>query len=405
MIRIPAWRRLLPLLLLLPVVGAAAHETRAWGDPAARVDFYRRKLQADPRHVVARARLADALLDRHQHAGRWTDLRDADRECRRSLGLAPTFDGFLTAARISGYRHHFRESLRWADQALDTLPNEPRSASLAVSALLELGRYDEARERAEEALRVRQDGLAWMDAARVFWTTGDATAGRKALGRARDWTLSQPRMAALAAWTDAEEARWWLAAGRFREAEGRFRSALARVPGDRAAMVGLADTALAAGRTHEAIRRYRELLRHRDDPDLHGDLSLAYRKLGLKRDSDRELRWALAAWNAERARGETSPLRHMAQLYLDSERDAPRALALALAETRERGGIYMDALVARALAANRRWKEAWAPAERSVRYSTPDLDLLRTAAEIAEKAGKPAAGKSLRERARLLAAH
>lgn len=123
-------------------LGIAASTDRAISRYEAEVSRY-------PERYPVRVQLADALLQKARESHDLTVLEQARRELHLSLQTQPTYEAYLTMARVQNYSHHFDDAIKWARIAEEASPIEGADSAITavlVEAYLGLGKTADARE-------------------------------------------------------------------------------------------------------------------------------------------------------------------------------------------------------------------------------------------------------------------
>lgn len=171
------------------VVADVPVERLAARDLTQGIEALQKHLKAQPKDATGWATLGAAYVEQARTSGDPTRYTQADQAFGRSLKLRPA-DRNDTAlagrAALAAARHDFRTALSQADRALRVNPYSERALSSRVDALIELGRYDDAR-RAVELADQRRPGIpVFTRYAYVLELRGDVKGARRVLLRALD---------------------------------------------------------------------------------------------------------------------------------------------------------------------------------------------------------------------------
>ena len=147
------------------------------------IAFYEDAVRRRPDQIVTRL-LASQYLQRFRETGDAGDLLRGEHIARQSLALQPRFNAGaeMTLASSLASLHRFREALAHAENARLIEPGSIAAAAQVASALVELGRYDEAAHVLRSARRASMDdaGLA-AASARFDEVTGKLAAARRSI--------------------------------------------------------------------------------------------------------------------------------------------------------------------------------------------------------------------------------
>jgi tetratricopeptide (TPR) repeat protein len=215
-------------------------------------------VRADSRRADGWTLLAGAYLQRARENGDVGLYARAEDALRRALALSPGDAGALTQrGALALARHDFRAGLHDALRARRAAPEVVKPFGVLVDALVELGRYGDAR-RALQAMVDRKPDLAAYARVSYFRELhGDLEGAVEAM-----------RLAASAGGEAAENVAYVqallggleLQRGRPRAARRAYRRAQADVPEHLPAEAGLARVDAAAGRLDAAVRRLRRVV-------------------------------------------------------------------------------------------------------------------------------------------------
>jgi tetratricopeptide (TPR) repeat protein len=215
------------------------------------VEFWKKRAERDGTVAQGWGELARAYLARHHQSGSLDDARRAEESARRAIALGGGAGVQVILGRALLSQHRFPEAFAVAEKAArgDGLAN-----ALLCDVLIELGRLDRAR-----AAFSAYPGTDPLDRialeARMLEAQGDSEA---LIGRLRELCGLADRMpqlpAELAAWYHVRLGHTLIDLGRLSEGREACRTALRIVPGEHAALVGLAEAEAAEGRWAETLR-------------------------------------------------------------------------------------------------------------------------------------------------------
>ncbi|MFI5530733.1 tetratricopeptide repeat protein [Kitasatospora sp. NPDC051853] len=271
-----------------------------------------------------------------------TRLDLAERALARSLELRPeaNYDAVVGFGALANARHEFGAARDHGLRATAMAPERASAYAVLADAELELGHYPEATAATQRLLDLAPNAAALVRAAQDLQTHGRREEAVLALERALEAAGPAGERAFCArrlgdlAWEE----------GRFAEADGHYRQALAARPDDAQAAFGLARTAAAEGRTEEAARRLAELTARAPLPQF----LLEQAELALATGHRAEAEGPLAALAAE-ARLAVGPADlHLAR-YLADHGDADEAVRQLTEEWERRTSTPVAAELAWAL--------------------------------------------------------
>lgn len=250
----------------------------------------------------------------------------AERAFQRAIDLEPgSADGYVGLATLALSRHQFAQGLELGRTAQALAPASPQPLGAVFDALVELGRYDEARDAIEAMLRIRPD-LASLSRLSYF---------HELHGRL-DLAIEAMEQAITAGSSDVEHVTFartvlghlWLLEGDRGRARQVFEDALAAIPGYVPALVGSARSAAAMDDGAAAQRLLEEALEAQQEPAVMVLLGEAREMSGDLAGAEETYRQAVVTEAAHRATGEAP---EAFGAVLEADHGDP-ALALTLAE-------------------------------------------------------------------------
>ncbi|WP_267244825.1 tetratricopeptide repeat protein [Streptomyces sp. PR69] len=333
-------------------VPAAALTSR---DLARGVDALQRRLRAHPEDAGGWATLGAAYVEQARTSGDPTRYPQAEKAFGRSLRLrgAEENDAALAGqASLAAARHDFTAALRLADRALKVNPYSERALSVRVDALVELGRYREARRAVELADRRRPGIPVFTRYAYVLELHGDVKGARQVLLRALESAFSAGDKAYVAA--ELGQLSW--SQGDFRQALRHFDAALRAAPEYVPALEGRGRSRAALGEVKSAVRDLEEVVRLGPLPGRLAVLAELYEADG--RQEAAEGQYALVSAWTRLARANGVAADPESALVAAGHGDAAGALTAARAEWSRRRSVHTADALAWALHANGRHEEA-----------------------------------------------
>jgi tetratricopeptide (TPR) repeat protein len=223
------------------------------------IDFWNKRTERDVKIGLGWTELARAYLARHHQTGSLDDAKGAEEAARHALSLRAGSGTLVILGRALLAQHRFPEALEVAERAARV----DRSANALLSdVLVELGHLDRARIAFSD-----YPGTDPLDRialeARMLEAQGDSDALIDRLRELRDLADRMPQLPAeLAAWYHVRLGHALIDRGRLSEGRDACRSALDIVPGEHAALVGMAEAEAAEGHWAEALRFAQEAARN-----------------------------------------------------------------------------------------------------------------------------------------------
>jgi tetratricopeptide (TPR) repeat protein len=223
------------------------------------------ELERLPTNHVAWAQLGSAYVEQARLTADPAYYAKADGALTRSLELQPADnDTALTGqASLAAARHDFSAALRLADEALTINSSGATAYAVKTDALVELGRYEQARVALQRMLDLRPGIGAFTRASYALELQGDVAGARTALERALG-----------VATTPADEAfvHYYLGelawnSGDLPGARTAYEAGLAADPGYVPARAGLAKVLAASGDVEAAVREYDQVVSQQPQPE------------------------------------------------------------------------------------------------------------------------------------------
>jgi tetratricopeptide (TPR) repeat protein len=347
----------------------------------------RAAIAANPRDAGARARLADAALEKVRETGDPSWYPAAEDAARRGLAIDPrnvqAMDALGTLALA---RHRFAEGLAWGRRSRAAEPGSFASYGIEGDALVELGRYRAGFAVQRRALELRPDLGSYSRASYVQELLGDRRGAIALMSLAAD--AGRPGSESRA-WTLVQLGLLRLGSGDRAGAERDMRQALAERPGDARALAGLARTLAAAGRLDAAAALAREAIDRVPLPEYPALLAELDTARGRPAAARRDIALVGAMQRLLAANGVRVDL-DIALIQADVRRPDAHAIARARAARATRPGVIGDDVLGWVLTRAGRCDAGLGYARRSLRLGTRDALMLFHAGMAAACAGHPA---------------
>ena len=362
--------------------------SRSTGGAAAAVTDLQARLGATPDDPVLLTRLGEAYLLRARETADPSWFTKAAQALDRSHTLAPDRPATLTGLGLLALgRHDFSAALALGLRAHELEPASPQPLGVVVDAQVELGRYADATDTAQQMLDRRPSLASLSRASYLRELHGDVPGAITAMTQA---AIAGAGSAADVAYVETLLGDLHLGTGALAEAEGAYRRALGRA-GSPAAEVGLARVAAARGDLAAAAAQLEDVTTRLPQPAwlaLRGDVQAA-----LGRSADAAAQYALVRQleDLNRANGVAVDL-ELARFEADHARDpgadAEAAVTMARAAHATRPTVFADDTLAWALRQAGRPAEALPHAQAAVRLGTADAVLWYHLATVESDLGR-----------------
>jgi tetratricopeptide (TPR) repeat protein len=371
-----------------PAAQPAPTRSTGGGAEAAVADLQAR-LGATPDDPVLLARLGQAYLLRARETADPSWFTKAAQALDRSDALAPGRPDTLTGLGLLALgRHDFSAALDLGRRAHELDPHSPEPLGVVVDAYVELGRYDDAAEAAQEMLDRRPSLASLSRASYLRELHGDVQGAVTAMTQAAIAGASSA--ASDVAYVETLLGDLHLGAGALPDAERAYHRALQRADSP-AAEVGLARVAAARGDLTAAAVQLEEVTARQPQPAwlaLLGDVLAA---AGRPAEAAGQYDIVRQVEQLNRANGVAVDL-ELARFEADHARDpgadAAAAVAMARAAQAVRPTVFADDTLGWALRQAGRPAEALPHAQAAVRLGTADALLWYHLAAIEADLGR-----------------
>jgi tetratricopeptide (TPR) repeat protein len=354
--------------------GAATESRAAAAEARIRdqdIDFFRARVQRDPRSAADYARLAGLYLQRARQTADNGDLIRAEENARRSLRLrtgrnAASF-GVLATSLLS--QHRFDEAMIAAQHLVEADSTSVPARGLLAETQYELGRYAEASRTLGTLAMYRSDPSVAPRLARWAELHGRPEEARRLLHSAlNDATHRHGTPREQLAWYRLRLGDLALRNGRLDEAMAELRDGLRISPQDSRLLSLEARVEATRHRWREAIGYGEQSIRYALDPATLGIIGEAYAATGDSGKAEEYYRTMETV-----VLHQPGPFHRAWSLFLlDHDRDVRRVLAKVEEEISSRQDIYGYDLLAWALHHSGRDREAKAALSRALSLGIRD---------------------------------
>jgi tetratricopeptide (TPR) repeat protein len=362
------------------------------------IEFYRRRVERDPRSAGDYTQLAGLYLQRARGTADNQDLVRAEQNARLSLQLrtgrnAAAF-GVLASSLLA--QHRFAEALAVALRLVEDDSTSIAARGLLAETQFELGRYENAGRTLGSLATYRENLSVAPRLARWKELHGRPEQARRLLQAARDDASQRHGMPKeQIAWFHLRLGDLALRYGRFGEAERELRSGLRIAPTDHRLLGTVARLEANRHRWDRAIEAGEHAITTALDPATLGILSDAY---AAKGDPARSAEYARVMGVA--ISQQPGPFHRAWSLFLlDHEREVEAVLCKTREELQERQDIYGYDLLAWALHKSGRPAEAREAMRRALVLGTRDAALFYHAGVIERAIGDDIAAREYLEAA------
>ncbi len=353
------------------------------------VAFYEAQSRSDPQDQVTLRMLAGSYLQRFRETGDLTDVTRALGAANRSIALQPQGNAPALSVRAAAEVafHRFGAALADERASVEAMPFDDDARAQTASILMELGRYDQARNILDHPTQAHPTPT-WMSIrARYDELTGNLRGARLVMSEA---TETVDRMISIPAytrsWYHLREAQLAFEAGDASAASDGFNEALRVYPDNAMALLFQAKLYRAEHDWRRALASAQRSAELYPLPQALGYQADAQRALGDTegaRRTDALIRAEQTLFNAQGIND-----RLLALYYAEHHEHLSDALRAARSDILKRGNeIYADDTMAWVLATMGRWNAARVYARLAMRYGTQDPEIEYHAGVIARHAG------------------
>ncbi len=370
---LPAKRNGEEILALVSSSAAHAVSGKALTGGVAHV----RKAPGDAVRWVA---LGDLLAQAQRDSAdpRYYDL--AEMTYLQALEIAPQSAAAMAGmAWVTGGRHAFAASIRWAEQALALDAGNAAAVGILGDAEVELGDYDKAFEHYQRMMDLRPDLSSWSRGAHLLWLTGESDQAVALMARA---IKAGAPAAENTAWCRANLATMLFHRGALDAAEQVLAPALAAASRNTHLLLAAGKIATARAEFPAARQQYLRILEAGPNHEALaalGDLS------AREGDADAAEKY-YAQVETLHAAGGLHDHMQMAKFYADHDRNLVAALRLAEQHKLTRNVLEADVL-AWVYFKNGDLAHAAEAMQRALSRNTPDSEMHFHAGMIAAAAG------------------
>ena len=333
------------------------------------------------------------LLGQHwvRHARRTADpgfYQNAQAAADEALSLAPDN---RAALNLLGFvhlnAHRFDQARDMARRILKVDPDDPQALGTLSDAQLELGDVDGAVDATQKMLDRKPNLPSYARASYLAWLQNDRKQALYTIKQAYDSGRSAKDREP-SAWVLTSSAEIFWHEGDLEGAAAGYEMALKEMPGYHAAQAGLGRVRVAQGRAAEGVKLLTAAWSAARLPLYAWWLGDAHAQAGDTAAADK-------AWGDVVRFGRVMDKKTLAAFYAAKNRKVEKALELADAELKTRGGVYLHDTRAWALYRLGRLDEARKASDEAMKLKTPDPVIRFHAAMIRIKTGDTEGGRAL----------
>ena len=377
------------LLLSLPALGQIAGLNDAMTTDK-RIALYEHWVAADPANISSQTLLAGAYIQKTRETTDYDYLNRASKIIDKVLAQKQDYEALQLRNVVEMNLHHFSKVVEFAGEMTRSTPTDPQNWGTLGDALLEMGRYDEARAAFEKMLSIRANLFSYNRLAFYRFVTGDIDGGISMMQQAVEAGARFPENKA---WCLVELGNMYFKTGKLDEAEHAYRSAIATFPTLHTAYAGLGSVQAAQGQLADAIVSYKHAQSITPMVQYAGALHDLYAATGKNAEARQQADLVDVTAKLEEA-SNMKANRTLALVYANQDRNLPGALELAEADFEVRHDVYTYDALAWALYKNKRYAEARKASDQALKLGTPEAQFFYHAGMIANALGDRSAAKN-----------
>ena len=293
------------------------------------IDFWRSRVERDPRDYISFTELAGAFMRRARETGDVDSYTRAEQALRRALDLNPRYAGALAyEASLLFARHDFEGALNAAERIYSLDPDAAHALAVAGDARLELGRYSEAQSDYERLLELSRTAPVFSRLAHLRELQGHPDEAIALTTEAVAQADEEQATAESRAWYRAQLGRLHFNVGDLESARAQYEASIEAFPGYVHALAGLARVAAARGDYDEAIGSYEQVVARQPILEHVAALGDTYAAAGRDADAKRQYDLVAAIDGLYRANGINTDL-EIALFLADHDRNIEDAVSQA----------------------------------------------------------------------------
>jgi tetratricopeptide (TPR) repeat protein len=372
------------ILFVLGTDHALAQPTRT----DYQIAYYQQLIKRNPRNGKAFYGLGDALIRKARETGDPSHFNRAEEALKKSLEIAPTNAGAMRHLAYVFYsRHEFEPAALHSRKAIEMDANDGDSYGILGDALLEVGKYDEARDAYQRMMQLEDSLYSRSRLAGLKSFHGDPAGSITELEKAIAAGKGAKQPAESIAWAEWQLGTDHFTLGDLAKAEAYYRQSLQSYPNYYRAQAGMAQVRGAQKRYDEAIDLYQKAISVLPMPEYVAALGDLYGKIGKPAQARQQ--YELVEYIGRlNALNQVLYNRELAYFYADHDIKLSESLELAHRELDYRKDIYAYDLLAWSLYKNGKAEEARDAIHEALKLGTQDAKLFFHAGMIYYRLGE-----------------
>lgn len=359
------------------------------------IGAYQEKLRKSPKSADY-ANLGLAYLQKAREVGDPTYYTKAEGVFKKALELDPqNADAMGGMGSLSLSRHQFSQALDWGQKAKQLRPYTPYNYGVIVDALVELGRYDEAAQVAQQLVDLRPDISSYSRISYLRELNGLYDGAVEAMKQAIAARGPAPENLAYVTY---QLGQLYYTHNNLPMAEATFQQALNIFPNYFYAQAGMARIKAARGDLDGAIKLYKDVTKRMPLAEFVIELGDIYGAAGRSDEANRQYDLVRGIQNIYRENGVDTDL-EMALFNADHNYNLPDTLNQAKAAYQRRPSVKGADVLAWAFFKTGDYNSAAQYSQQALRLGTQDALAFFHAGMIDAKLGKTGEARAQLEKA------
>jgi tetratricopeptide (TPR) repeat protein len=337
--------------------------------PGVKTDDRIAKLQKLPSNGANQCLLAKAYIQKMRETVDFGYLERASKLIDGVLIHDPTnFEAIRIRSEIAMERHEFQSVADYSQAVIQVAPNDPWSWGMLGDALMELAKYDQAKDAYMKMVALKPDISSYNRLAYYQFVTGSPDAAIRLMRNAIESGAESPENTA---WCLVDLGGMLFKTGKLDDAQVAYDQALIEFPGYYPAFAGLGKVAAARQKWDLAILNYKKAQAVVPMPEYAAALNSIYLRLNQPEEAKKQRDLIDVIEQMGRAGGEKTN-RNLALLYADQDRNLDRARELVENEIKVRPDIYTHDALSWVLFKLKKYDEAEAASQFALGLNTSE---------------------------------
>jgi tetratricopeptide (TPR) repeat protein len=366
---------------LAVVLGACAQVPNF--NTVKQIKLYEGWVAKDPTDLSSRTLLAGAYIQKTRETTDYDYLKRAAKILDGVLAEKQDYEALHLRNKVELTLHHFSQAAEYSRAMVVRWPGDVESWGTLGDAMLEMGKYDEARAAFQKMLDLKPGLTSYNRIGFYHFITGDTDGGIALMTKAVEAAAKYPENKA---WCLVELGNMYFKTGRWDEAEKAYSDAIATFPASHTAYAGIGSVQAARGEISKAIDNYLRAQSITPMIQYAGALYDLYSAIGKRAEAQKQADLVDVVAKLEAAASQIAN-RTLSLIYGNQNRNLTQALEFAQSDFQVRQDIYTHDALAWALYKNRRYEEAARASREALKLDAPEALLFYHAGMIERALG------------------